>query len=217
MEQIIEKNVRFCGCCHRELPVDSFYVDKRTLAPDNYCKECRRAMSNARYRRSLPASNPLRYPVITEISDCTLRMYLILNALKVVRESVLRKRKRLCEAGEAASSGGGTPRAFQLLQTAYREAVQYAQAQRAGHAIKVNVLQEKAEESNDESFEAVSAGSVSSCEGLVQAAPKKRQMRRIEELLQALQSGKHACSKETAANGTAACVVAGYSISNCAE
>ena len=84
----------------RELPVDSFYVDKRTLAPDNYCKECRRAMSNARYRRSLPASNPLRYPVITEISDCTLRMYLILNALKVVRESVLRKRKRLCEAGD---------------------------------------------------------------------------------------------------------------------
>ena len=97
---VIEKNVRFCGCCHRELPVDSFYVDKRTLAPDNYCKECRRAMSNARYRRSLPASNPLRYPVITEISDCTLRMYLILNALKVVRESVLRKRKRLCEAGD---------------------------------------------------------------------------------------------------------------------
>ena len=99
MEQIIEKNVRFCGCCHRELPVDSFYVDKRTLAPDNYCKECRRAMSNARYRRSLPASNPLRYPVITEISDCTLRMYLILNALKVVRESVLRMRNRLCELG----------------------------------------------------------------------------------------------------------------------
>ena len=29
------------------------------------------------------------------------------------------------------------PQAFQLLQTAYREAVQYAQAQRAGHAIKV--------------------------------------------------------------------------------
>lgn len=80
------------------------------------------------------------------------------------------------------------PQAFQLLQTAYREAVQYAQAQRAGHAIKVNVLQEKAEESNDESFEAVSAGSVSSCEGLVQAAPKTTD-ERIEELLQALQSG----------------------------
>ena len=31
---------------------------------------------------------------------CGLRMYLILNALKVVRESVLRKRKRLCEAGD---------------------------------------------------------------------------------------------------------------------
>ena len=80
------------------------------------------------------------------------------------------------------------PQVFQQLQTAYREAVQYAQAQRAGHAIKVNVLQEKAEESNDESFEAVSAGSVSSCEGLVQAAPKTTD-ERIEELLQALQSG----------------------------
>lgn len=52
----------------------------------------------------------------------------------------------------------------------------------------MNVLQEKAEESNDESFEAVSAGSVSSCEGLVQAAPKTTD-ERIEELLQALQSG----------------------------
>ena len=31
-----------------------------------------------------------RYPVITEISDCTLRMYLILNALKVVREMCIR-------------------------------------------------------------------------------------------------------------------------------
>ena len=80
------------------------------------------------------------------------------------------------------------PQVFQQLQTAYREAVQYAQAQHAGHAIKMNVLQEKAEESNDESFEAVSAGSVSSCEGLVQAAPKTTD-ERIEELLQALQSG----------------------------
>lgn len=80
------------------------------------------------------------------------------------------------------------PQVFQQLQTAYREAVQYAQAQHAGHAIKVNVLQEKAEESNDESFEAVSSGSVSSCEGLVQVAPKTTD-ERIEELLQALQSG----------------------------
>ena len=98
MEQITEKNIRFCGCCHRTLPMDAFYVDKRRLTRDNYCKECRRAMSNARYRRSLPASTaPLRYPVITEVSDATLRMYLIMNALKVVRESVLRKRKRLTQ------------------------------------------------------------------------------------------------------------------------
>ena len=94
MEQIIEKKwFVSVDVATENCPLILFYVDKRTLAPDNYCKECRRAMSNARYRRSLPASNPLRYPVITEISDCTLRMYLILNALKVVRESVLRKRK----------------------------------------------------------------------------------------------------------------------------
>ena len=59
MEQIIEKNVRFCGCCHRELPVDSFYVDKRTLAPDNYCKECRRAMTTpatvAHFQQAIPS------------------------------------------------------------------------------------------------------------------------------------------------------------------
>ena len=100
MEQIPAKNVRVCGCCHRALPVDAFYADKRTLAPDNYCKECRRSMSGARYRRSLPANTPLRYPVITEISDRTLRMCLIMNALQVVRESVLRKRKSLYEAGD---------------------------------------------------------------------------------------------------------------------
>ena len=96
----MKKNCSYLGCCQQKLPVDSFYTDKRTLAPDNYCKECRRSMSSARYRRSLPSSVPLHYPVITEISDCTLRMYLIMNALSVVRESVLRKRKRLCEAGE---------------------------------------------------------------------------------------------------------------------
>ena len=52
MEQIIEKNVRFCGCCHRELPVDSFYVDKRTLAPDNYCKEC---ATVAHFQQAIPS------------------------------------------------------------------------------------------------------------------------------------------------------------------
>ena len=56
MEQIIEKNVRFCGCCHRELPVDSFYVDKRTLAPDNYCDEQRPLPSLTSCKQSPPLS-----------------------------------------------------------------------------------------------------------------------------------------------------------------
>lgn len=98
MEQTTEKDARLCGCCHRELPLDAFYVNKRTLTRDYYCKECRKEAQNARYRRSIPAGiPPNRYPVITEISDRALRMHFIMNALAVVRESILRKRKRLIQ------------------------------------------------------------------------------------------------------------------------
>lgn len=95
MEHISETNVRFCGCCHRMLSIDLFYINKRTHLPDNYCKECRREFSNARYRCSQLVDEPPRYPVITEVTDYSLRMALILHALQVVRQSVLGKRKRL--------------------------------------------------------------------------------------------------------------------------
>lgn len=94
MKQTLEKNVRRCGCCHRELTPDAFYmVNKQTATLDNYCKACRKELSATRYRRSLPADEPPRYPVITETTDQELRMRLIMNALQVVRASVLRRKK----------------------------------------------------------------------------------------------------------------------------
>lgn len=95
MEQTTKKNTRYCGCCHRELPLDAFYVlNKQTSSLDNYCKACRKELSNARYRRLTSESEPPGYPVITETADRELRMRLIENALQVVRASVLRKRKQ---------------------------------------------------------------------------------------------------------------------------
>lgn len=104
MQQNIEKNVRHCGCCHRPLPVEAFYIDKRTQLPDNYCKECRRSFSHNRYRSSQDTKageeerqQACRYPVITRLADRPFRLLLILHAKQVVRESVERKRKRLKE------------------------------------------------------------------------------------------------------------------------
>lgn len=104
MEQISENNLRICGCCHRALSMDLFYINKHTHLPDNYCKECRREFSNARYHCSQTVDKSCHYPVITKISDRTLRMALIFHALKVVRESVLSKRERLRESGRQDQS-----------------------------------------------------------------------------------------------------------------
>lgn len=97
MTQNIRKTVRVCGCCHKELSIDSFYVNKRTKLPDNYCKECRRSFSSTRYHYLQVADKPPHCPVITKIPDRNLRITFILHALQVVRESVERKRRRLRE------------------------------------------------------------------------------------------------------------------------
>lgn len=94
MKEISVKNVRLCGCCHRVLAVDLFYFNKSTRLPDNYCKECRKKISNVRYHDTQAVEKPRHYPVITEIRDHELRMVFILHALRVVRQSVMRKRER---------------------------------------------------------------------------------------------------------------------------
>lgn len=90
-----------CANCKRELPLDSFYVNKTTLCPDKYCKECRKSISRRQYcndKRSLSGlSDRPSYPVITQIEDRETRMQLILHALQVVRSLVERKKKRTLE------------------------------------------------------------------------------------------------------------------------
>ena len=78
----------------------SFYVDKKTGLPSNYCKECRKSASR-KYRktekRTLARDDREPYPVITSTKDPDLRQKLILSALQTVRASIKRKKQKLCE------------------------------------------------------------------------------------------------------------------------
>lgn len=97
MKQTLTPFVRTCHSCLRELPIEAFYVNRKTLIPDYCCKACRSAACKKRYLDS-PSVNDIRtYPLITDIKDRTLRMELILHARQVVNESVARKRRRLWE------------------------------------------------------------------------------------------------------------------------
>ena len=57
-----------CKSCKRELPLESFYMNKKTQSPDKYCKE-----------------------------DRETRLRLILHALQVVRLSMERKKAGMQE------------------------------------------------------------------------------------------------------------------------
>lgn len=97
METIMNKSLCICGCCKRELPQEAFYMNQRTRTTDNYCKECRKA--NARRHRNQDKSilfenKSVSYPVITEVKDYALRMFLIRHARQVVSDSIARSRKR---------------------------------------------------------------------------------------------------------------------------
>ena len=89
MKQTLTPFVRTCHSCLRELPIEAFYVNRKTLIPDYCCKK--------RYLDSRSVNDIRTYPLITDIKDRTLRMELILHARQVVNESVARKRRRLWE------------------------------------------------------------------------------------------------------------------------
>lgn len=97
MGTLIKQSLHYCGCCRRELPLEAFYVNKRTHTPDNYCKECRKANSR-KHRgtdRCLSSENiPPSYPVITQVSDPSLRNALIRHARQIVAESIERKQAK---------------------------------------------------------------------------------------------------------------------------
>ena len=94
METSMNQTRYICGCCKKELPEESFYVNSKQHR-DNYCKECRKVVSRDRYVtvRSTQIANR-NYPVITRIADRETRMELISHALQVVAESIERKRRK---------------------------------------------------------------------------------------------------------------------------
>ena len=61
-----------CKSCKRELPLESFYMNKKTQSPDKYCKECRKSLSRRQYGsgKKLPhcslSGGRVSYPVITQ-------------------------------------------------------------------------------------------------------------------------------------------------------
>ena len=62
----------------------TFYINKKTGLPGNYCKECRKTVSRnhrKNEKRSLACDRESSYPVITSTEDPTLRRELILHAL----------------------------------------------------------------------------------------------------------------------------------------
>lgn len=97
MKNLSENNFRTCGCCHRKLSKDEFYLIKRTQRYDNYCKECRKSTTANHYRSIKFVNRPRTYPIITRIADPTLRMSLILHALQTINESIARKQQKVRE------------------------------------------------------------------------------------------------------------------------
>ena len=90
---------RRCQCCGREFPLGEFYFKNHLHALDNYCKQCRREANRLRRKagaRSMATGQDAepRYPVITRTEDPETRRVLLLHALQVVRDSVLRRRKQ---------------------------------------------------------------------------------------------------------------------------
>ena len=90
-----------CSSCFRQLSVSQFYYCNGRL--DCYCKECRRKRNRAakkkkNFANELKQSDEPRYPVITQIADRDHRLALILHAKQVLRERILRARRRRWEA-----------------------------------------------------------------------------------------------------------------------
>lgn len=85
-----------CNCCHRELPLGEFYINKSTGRADSYCKACRVRYNQQKRKERLGSTGRGRkraYPVITQIENREERLTYIFHALQVVRESRRRKRE----------------------------------------------------------------------------------------------------------------------------
>lgn len=92
------QNLYVCGCCKRELPLEEFYMTRRTVR-DGYCKACRCQASQRGYSTKRRCNNKRRrnYPVITDIADREVRLELLRNALQTVSQSMERKSRKRWE------------------------------------------------------------------------------------------------------------------------
>lgn len=100
-----EQTLCVCGCCKCALPIEAYYVNKKTGRPSNYCKECRKSAS--RKHRTVEKQTSVSrerepYPVITDTKDPETRIAMILSALQVVADSIERKKRKLSELEEAS-------------------------------------------------------------------------------------------------------------------
>lgn len=96
--QNLENELYLCGRCKQHLPLTAFYKTKKR-GRDNYCRRCRHELSQSAYDRWVMAQSSRKrdYPVITEIQDAQLRLRLIKNALRVVKDSMHRRQQRIAE------------------------------------------------------------------------------------------------------------------------
>lgn len=93
-----ELTLYVCGCCKRSLPFEDFYINGKTGLPGNYCKECRKSTSRQHReaeKNTFAHKKPGGYLIITLVEDPEVRNELILHALRVVAESIERKRRRV--------------------------------------------------------------------------------------------------------------------------
>lgn len=98
METSKKTTNHICGRCKRMLPIEAFYLDKKTNRPGNYCKECRKSVSRNHRKvekQTFVNKRKTTYPVITLIKDPTVRKELIRHALETVSASIERKRQKL--------------------------------------------------------------------------------------------------------------------------
>ena len=97
MNNLVSDQTQACGCDKRTVPISNFSVTRKTKV-DSYCKECRKARNSESYRTGKRGKLKRKsYLVITEVSDRAVRIALIKNAIRLVNESVARKRRRLWE------------------------------------------------------------------------------------------------------------------------
>ena len=109
-----------CKSCKRELPLESFYMNKKTQSPDKYCKECRKSLSRRQYGsgKKLPhcslSGGRVSYPDEGLIGNDRVGIHHLGNAVDARRIQQLRHLRRADREGHGFkfSVGGNAGRSL---------------------------------------------------------------------------------------------------------